>query len=682
MLKPDEWAPLPAALLAEIAIAAGVPDGVLNIVHGSLHRKAPGAQARDALIAHPSVARLWFDGDADTGRQIMLDAVTHRKRLSAELAGNAPCLIFADADLDRAIDGALFGAFALNGSRRTATSTILAQRPVYDTVVSRLAERAERIRVGDPSDPETELGPLPDGGHVDALAGCVRLGVREGARLAAGGRRPAGLPDGNYFAATVLADVEPSMRIFGESICGPALRVTPFDTDEEAVSLANAVTDVAAAYLWTSDLERARRLAPAIESAGLWVNSHNPEDELTADGGRRQAGLGVARRARRHRLLYAVAGPCASRPTTRPCRDSASERARLTANANAKKGTLVENTTENADRTAAGACRWRWRSPPAAAAAAPSSSADAKVANAGGAIVVGTTLSLTGSLGAVGRALEAGYEQEFANVNAAGGIVVGGTREKLKLVVLDNGSNPSTAAAQAADLVRTDHAVALLGSATPLIVMPTALVAEQLRVPLVTSQMPVEAFASGDKTGWTYSWDLFYDERQQATDAARALAAAPGDKKVALFTDDEPDSVVERPLYEAAFKAAGLDVVGDYTFPVGTTGFSSFVSEARAAGAQLVAGQLAPADGGALCEAADGVRVPPEGGLAGRDGGRPTTSRRRSAPSPRTRCRPATGAPARHRLDNSPSSARRWAGNTPAARTTPRPRSATRWPRC
>jgi branched-chain amino acid transport system substrate-binding protein len=231
---------------------------------------------------------------------------------------------------------------------------------------------------------------------------------------------------------------------------------------------------------------------------------------------------------------------------------------------------------------------------------AASSNADAKVADTGGTIVVGATLSLTGSLGAVGRALEAGYQLQIANVNAAGGIVIGGTREKVKLVVLDNGSNPSTAAAQAADLVRADHAVALLGSATPLIVMPTALVAEQLRVPLVTSQMPVEAFASGDKTGWTYSWDLFYDEQQQATDAARALAAAPGDKKVALFTDDEPDSVVERPLYEAAFKSAGLDVVGDYTFPVGTTGFSSFVREARAAGAQLVAGQLAPADSAAL----------------------------------------------------------------------------------
>jgi 5-carboxymethyl-2-hydroxymuconic-semialdehyde dehydrogenase len=281
VLKPDEWAPLPAALLAEITTAAGLPDGVLNIVHGSLHRKAPGAQARDALVAHPRVARLSFAGDAATGRQITLDAVTHRKRLSAELAGTAPCLIFADADLDQAIDSALFGAFALNGQRRTATSTILAQRPAYDAVVSRLAQRAERIRVGDPSDPATELGPLPHSAHLDELASYVRLAVREGARLATGGRRPAGLSEGSFLAPTVLADVEPSMRIFTEPVCGPLLRITPFDTDEEAVSLANAVTDATAAYLWTSDLQRARRLGPAIASASVWVNSGNPQDRST-----------------------------------------------------------------------------------------------------------------------------------------------------------------------------------------------------------------------------------------------------------------------------------------------------------------------------------------------------------------------------------------------------------------
>ena len=282
VLKPDEWAPLPAVLLAEITTAAGLPDGVLNIVHGSLHRRAPGAQARDAVIAHPSVARLSFEGEAATGQQIMLDAATHGKNLSAELAGNSPCLIFADADLDQATDSALFGAFALNGQRRTATSTILAERPVYDALVSRLAQRADRIRVGDPSDPATELGPLPHADHYDKLTSWVRLGIREGAWLAAGGRRPAGLPEGNYLGATVLADVAPSMQIFAEPVCGPVVRVTPFDTEEEAISLANAVKDPRAAYIWTSDPRRARRLAPAIESAGTWVNSHNRPDDLPA----------------------------------------------------------------------------------------------------------------------------------------------------------------------------------------------------------------------------------------------------------------------------------------------------------------------------------------------------------------------------------------------------------------
>jgi branched-chain amino acid transport system substrate-binding protein len=217
--------------------------------------------------------------------------------------------------------------------------------------------------------------------------------------------------------------------------------------------------------------------------------------------------------------------------------------------------------------------------------------------SSGAAIVIGATLSLTGSLDVFGPPLEAGYEQEIADVNAAGGIAIGGTKEKLKLVVLDNDSNASTASSQASELVLKDHAVALLGDATPQIVMTTAQVAEQLHVPFLTSLMPVEAFANGDKTGWQYSWDIFYDEQQQAADAAKALASVPSNKKVVLFTDSEPDGVVERPLYEAAFKADGLDVVGDYTFPVGTTDFASFIADAKAKGAQLLAGQLALADG-------------------------------------------------------------------------------------
>jgi branched-chain amino acid transport system substrate-binding protein len=240
--------------------------------------------------------------------------------------------------------------------------------------------------------------------------------------------------------------------------------------------------------------------------------------------------------------------------------------------------------------------------PLALAVAACSGGSGAGSSSPGGsaAVVIGATLSLTGSLGTLGQPLETGYEQEIAHVNAAGGIAVGGTKEKLKLVVLDNDSDPSTASSQASELVLKDHAVALLGFATPQIVMPTALVAEQLRVPFLTSLMPVEAFASGDKAGWNYSWDVFSDEQQQAADTAKALASAPSNKKVVLFTDNEPDSVVERPLYEAAFKADGLDVVGDYTFPVGTTDFSSFIADAKGKGAQLLAGQMAPADGVAL----------------------------------------------------------------------------------
>jgi branched-chain amino acid transport system substrate-binding protein len=218
----------------------------------------------------------------------------------------------------------------------------------------------------------------------------------------------------------------------------------------------------------------------------------------------------------------------------------------------------------------------------------------------GGPIVIGATLSLTGDLSVPGPPLTAGYQQEIADVNAAGGIAIGGRREKLKLVVLDNDSNPSTASSQARELVLRDHAVALLGFATVPIVAPTALVAEQLRVPFLTSLTPVEAFASGNKDGWKYSWDFFFNEQQQATDAAKMLASVPSNKRVVLFTDSEPDAVVERPLYEAALQADGLDVVGDYTFPIGTTDFSSFIADAKANGAQLLAGQMAQADGVAL----------------------------------------------------------------------------------
>jgi 5-carboxymethyl-2-hydroxymuconic-semialdehyde dehydrogenase len=286
VLKPAEWTPLSASLLPEIMTEAGVPDGVFNIVHGI------GEQAGAALVAHPGVPLISFTGETVTGQVIMRSAADHLKGLSMELGGKSPCVIFADADLDAAIDSALFGVMSLNGERCTAGSRILAERKVYDTVTARLAERAARVKTGDPADPATELGALVHPEHYERVLSYVDLGVREGARLVAGGSRPAGLDRGNYLAATVFADVSPAMRIFQEEIFGPVVCVTPFDTEEEAVALANGTKYGLAAYLWTSDLNRAHRVAAAVESGMTWVNSHNVRDLRTPFGGVKASGLG------------------------------------------------------------------------------------------------------------------------------------------------------------------------------------------------------------------------------------------------------------------------------------------------------------------------------------------------------------------------------------------------------
>ena len=180
VLKPAEWTPLSASLLPEIMAEAGLPDGAFNLVHGI------GEVAGAALVAHPGVPRISFTGETGTGQMIMAAAAPHRKGLSMELGGKSPCLIFADADLDQAVDSALFGVFSLNGERCTAGSRILAERPIYDALVTRLAARAERIKVGDPSDPATEIGALVHPEHYARVLSYVQAGRDEGARL--GGR--------------------------------------------------------------------------------------------------------------------------------------------------------------------------------------------------------------------------------------------------------------------------------------------------------------------------------------------------------------------------------------------------------------------------------------------------------------------------------------------------------------
>jgi 5-carboxymethyl-2-hydroxymuconic-semialdehyde dehydrogenase len=286
VLKPAEWTPLSASLLPEIMTDAGLPDGAFNLVHGI------GEVAGAALVAHPGVPRISFTGETGTGRTIMAAAAPHLKGLSMELGGKSPCVIFADADLDQAIDSALFGVFSLNGERCTAGSRILAERPVYHDLVTRLAARAERIRVGDPADPATEIGALVHPDHYARVLSYVQAGLDEGARLVAGGSRPETQPTGNYLAATVFADVEPWMRIFREEIFGPVVCVTPFDDEAEAITLANDTAYGLAAYLWTTDLARAHRLAAAVEAGMTWINSHNVRDLRTPFGGVKASGVG------------------------------------------------------------------------------------------------------------------------------------------------------------------------------------------------------------------------------------------------------------------------------------------------------------------------------------------------------------------------------------------------------
>jgi branched-chain amino acid transport system substrate-binding protein len=211
-------------------------------------------------------------------------------------------------------------------------------------------------------------------------------------------------------------------------------------------------------------------------------------------------------------------------------------------------------------------------------------------------ITLGASLSLTGALGSFGVDQQAGYKQAIADINAAGGVKIAGTSHQVKLVVLNNQSDPTTASQQIRDLVLKDGAQALLGAGTPPITVPQALVAESLKVPYLTTNTPVGAFAAGSKTGYKYSWDMFFSEPEQASDIIAAVDRFSTNHKIALFTDNEPDGVVERPLYKKAAAAAGDKVVGDFSFPVGTTDFTSFITTAKAKGAQIVVGQMDPPD--------------------------------------------------------------------------------------
>ncbi|MBX3099551.1 MAG: aldehyde dehydrogenase [Salinibacterium sp.] len=285
VLKPASYTPLSAALWPEIFEEAGVPAGVFNLILGS------GSTAGDALVKHPDVPLISFTGDSSTGATLSTNAAPLLKGLSLELGGKSPAIVFADADLEQALDATVFGVFSLNGERCTAGSRVLVQREIYDEFVAAFAARAKNIIVGDPQDPATEVGALVHSNHFDKVMSYVEIGKSEG-RLVAGGGRPEAYPEGNWVAPTVFADVAPTARIFQEEIFGPVVSITPFDTDEEALVLANDTRYGLAAYVYTTNLKRAHNFAEAIDSGMVWLNSNNIRDLRTPFGGVKASGLG------------------------------------------------------------------------------------------------------------------------------------------------------------------------------------------------------------------------------------------------------------------------------------------------------------------------------------------------------------------------------------------------------
>ena len=286
VLKPAEWSPVTAQTLAEIIDAAGLPNGAFNVVHGL------GETAGDALVKHEQVNMLSFTGETTTGQTIIRNGAATLKRYSMELGGKSPVIVFADADFDQALDAVIYGVYSLNGERCTAGSRLLVEAKWADRFIDAVAERTKDVVVGDPMDPETELGPLIHRDHFERVMAYVLAGQHEGARLEAGGGRPADLPQGNFLEPTFFSSVKPGMKVFQEEIFGPVLVATSFSSDDEAIRLANAVQYGLAAYVWTSNVQRAHRVAQSVDAGMVWINSHNVRDLRTPFGGIKRSGLG------------------------------------------------------------------------------------------------------------------------------------------------------------------------------------------------------------------------------------------------------------------------------------------------------------------------------------------------------------------------------------------------------
>jgi betaine-aldehyde dehydrogenase len=291
VIKSAEQTPLSLLKLAEFFKDAGVPNGVINIVTG------PGDPTGMAILENPDIDKLSFTGSSGVGQKVAIAAASGPKGpkpVTLELGGKSPNIVFADADLDTAVNGALFGVMINQGQVCSAGSRILVQRDVYDQFLEKMVEKAKNITLGNGLERETKMGPLVSKKQLATVLKYIDIGKQEGARLLIGGGQPTDpkLAKGNFVLPTIFADVKPDSRLAQEEIFGPVAAVIPFDTEEEAVKLANGTDYGLAAAVWTKDLTRMHRVINAVDAGIVWGNSSQPAYAEGAWGGVKRSGIG------------------------------------------------------------------------------------------------------------------------------------------------------------------------------------------------------------------------------------------------------------------------------------------------------------------------------------------------------------------------------------------------------
>ncbi len=288
ILKPSEVTPLSALILASLMEEVGFPPGVVNVLTGA------GPVVGHLLAESHLVDKIAFTGGTVTGRSIMQAATGNLKKISLELGGKSPNIVFADADFETAVDYALYAIYVNAGQVCSAGSRLLIERSLHDRFMERLVERATRIQVGDGFDPNTEMGPLITPAHMEKVERYIATGLAEGARLLCGGKRPEGAlgQRGNYLLPTIFTDTTPDMRIVQEEIFGPVLVVQTFAGEDEAIRLANDTIYGLAAAVFTSDVAKAHRVVKQVRAGITWINTYHPTYNEAPWGGYKQSGIG------------------------------------------------------------------------------------------------------------------------------------------------------------------------------------------------------------------------------------------------------------------------------------------------------------------------------------------------------------------------------------------------------